>query len=69
MLKCDFNKVALQSNFTEITLWWHGCSPVNCIFSEYPFLRAPLDDCLKFWEIHKKASMMEFNFSKLVDYN
>ena len=42
---------------------------ICCIFSEYPFLRTPLDDCLKFWEIHKKASMMEFNFSKLVDYN
>ena len=30
MPKCDFNKVALQSNFIEIALW-HGCSPVNLL--------------------------------------
>ena len=30
MLKCDFNKVALQSNFVEITLQ-HGFSPVNLL--------------------------------------
>ena len=28
MPKCDFNKVAKQSNFIEIALW-HGCPPVN----------------------------------------
>ena len=28
MLKCDFNKVAKQSNFIEIT-FRHACSPVN----------------------------------------
>ena len=27
MPKCNFNKVAKQSNFIEIALW-HGCSPV-----------------------------------------
>ena len=31
MLTCNFNKVAVQSNFIEITLWWHGCSPVNLL--------------------------------------
>ena len=30
MAKCDFNKVALFSNFIEITLW-HECSPVNLL--------------------------------------
>ena len=42
MLKCDFNKVALQQpcrsvisikllcNFIEVTLWY-GCSPVNLV--------------------------------------
>ena len=30
MLKCDFNKVAKQSNFIEITRQ-HGCSPVNLL--------------------------------------
>ena len=30
MSKCDFNKVWLQSNFIEITLW-HGCFPVNLL--------------------------------------
>ena len=30
MLKCGFDKVALQSSFVEITLW-HGCSPVNLV--------------------------------------
>ena len=30
MLKCDFNKVALQSNFIETTLR-HGCSPENLL--------------------------------------
>ena len=30
MPKCDFDKVALQSSFVEITLW-HGCSPVNLV--------------------------------------
>ena len=28
MSKCDFNKVAKQSNFTEAT-FRHGCSPRN----------------------------------------
>ena len=31
MPKCDFNKVALQSNFIEIALR-HGCSPVNLLY-------------------------------------
>ena len=31
MPKYYFNKVALQSNFIEITLW-HGCSPVNLLY-------------------------------------
>ena len=30
MPKCDFNKVAKQSNFVEITLL-HRCSPVNLL--------------------------------------
>ena len=30
MLKCNFNKVAKQSNFIEIALR-HGCSPVNLL--------------------------------------
>ena len=30
MPKCDFNKIAKQSNFIEITLW-HECSPVNLL--------------------------------------
>ena len=36
MPKCDFNKVALQSNFIEITLR-HGCSPVTLLH----FIRTP----------------------------
>ena len=31
MPKCDFNKVAKQSNFIEITLR-HGFSPVNVLY-------------------------------------
>ena len=31
MPKCDFNKVALQSNFIEIALR-HGCSTVNLLY-------------------------------------
>ena len=39
MLKCDFNKVALQINFTEITLQ-HGCSPVTLLhIFRTPFLK------------------------------
>ena len=30
MKKCDFNKIAKQSNVIEITLR-HGCSPVNLL--------------------------------------
>ena len=37
MPKCDFNKVAKQSNFIEITLR-HGCSPVNLLHN----FRTPL---------------------------
>ena len=37
--KCDFNKVALQSNFVEITLQ-HGFSPVNLLhIFRIPFTR------------------------------
>ena len=28
--KCDFNKVAKQNKFIEITLW-HGCSLINLL--------------------------------------
>ena len=46
MPKGDFNKVAMQSHFLDITLW-HGCSPVICcIFSEHPFLKTPLEGCI-----------------------
>ena len=39
MPKCDFNKVALLSNFIEIALR-HGCSPVNLLrIFRIPFLR------------------------------
>ena len=39
MQKCDFNKVAMQSNFIEIVLW-HGCSSVNLLhIFRTPFLK------------------------------
>ena len=39
MPKCDFNKVAVQSNFIEITLQ-HGFSPVNLPhISKIPFVK------------------------------
>ena len=42
MPKRDFNKVAMQSNFIEITLW-HECSPVNLLhIFRTPF---PKDTC------------------------
>ena len=31
MAKCDFNKVAKQINFIEITIR-HGCSPVKLLY-------------------------------------
>ena len=40
MRKCDFNKVALQSQFDMGILVW-----ICCIFSEHLFLRIPLDGC------------------------
>ena len=45
MPKYDFNKVAKQSNFIEIT-FRHGCSPVNLLhIFRYLFLETPLDCC------------------------
>ena len=39
MQKCDFNKVAMQSNFIEIALR-HGCSSVNLLhIFRTPFLK------------------------------
>ena len=39
----------LQSNFTKITLR-HGCSPINCIFSETLFTKTSMEGCL--WNLN-----------------
>ena len=74
MPKCDFNKVAKQSDFIEFKLR-HECSPVNwCIFSEHLFLRTPLGGC--FWWLCTSEAVHSFwrktclvCFSHLKDYD
>ena len=63
MPKYDFNKVAKQSNFIEITLR-HGCCPVNLLhIFRTPFIKNTLTGCFShsFQTLHtkpKKGSLM-----------
>ena len=67
MSKCDFNKVALQSNFIEMSHFGMGVLvQICCIFSEHLFLRTPLEGC--FWADNLLWILgSEKNFPRLVD--
>ena len=62
MLKCDFNKVALQINFTEITLQ-HGCSPVTLLhIFRTPFLKGTLSGLGQFLATESPLKMVKNTF-------
>ena len=61
MHKCDFNKVAKQSNFIDIALQ-HGCSSVNLLH----IFRTPFPKNTSWWLLLEKLGRL--NKSKLLTY-